>query len=775
MNTAIGNVFIKYNPYTVETIVRFDSLDEKNGEAPKESSKLHYENLRGKRLQEWVDDLPIILEKSGREKTYTISFFGTTLDYEDIKAVSDNSSIITRCEHLKGSDPEEKLIHLKELFEDAKKLGFESIDSYGEEIDKIFKTPFEAYVVATMSAGKSTLINSLLGQKLMPSTNRACTATITRILNTDNNQFSARAYGENRTVLCKTVSELTYDEMVSLNSDKSITDIDVEGNIPFVNSDGMPFLIVDTPGPNNSRNTNHKALTMRKIESGEQSLIIFLIDATQDSTDSEKAFLDNIAEAMKKGGKMSRDRFLFVFNKLDNYLEEPWNIEGLLSDKRRDLEELGIRDARIYPVSANMALTSKIGFGRISPNLKKKYVATAEAMVEEERLHLETPVSGINSHIPVSARIKLKDALSDAIVRSDLETQALIHSGVPSLEFAIKEYLDKYAHAMKVGEAAEKLRSSFNCAGEIAKLENIITTDSKKREEIIEAIAILEKEINSGNQGKIYEERLNKQIDDALLRVKSEISELQRETSAKVNKYNDEQKENMISPYTAEITFKRWKGIFENTSNKLRNDLSALLNKGVKDNAEEFLNEYRRSIEMIMPKDEVGTLPFNPLNLLGGTMTIDTVISDFTVEKKKEARVITGVKKEKNPEREGFFGFFKFGSPWYIEVPVYETRYTTKKYVKWEEFAQKVIGQVREAITKDCVDAKNQARINSENMVNAFKYKFKALNNKILEKTNDLIRMSDNDGELKERIAHNEHVKKSIEEFQIRLNEILEI
>lgn len=37
-------------------------------------------------------------------------------------------------------------------------------------------------VVATMSAGKSTLINALLRQKLMPAKQEACTATITEIM-----------------------------------------------------------------------------------------------------------------------------------------------------------------------------------------------------------------------------------------------------------------------------------------------------------------------------------------------------------------------------------------------------------------------------------------------------------------------------------------------------------------------------------------------------------------------------------------------------------------
>ena len=51
------------------------------------------------------------------------------------------------------------------------------------EIDKREFTNVEVFAIATMSAGKSTLINALLSKKLLPSSNEACTATITKIIN----------------------------------------------------------------------------------------------------------------------------------------------------------------------------------------------------------------------------------------------------------------------------------------------------------------------------------------------------------------------------------------------------------------------------------------------------------------------------------------------------------------------------------------------------------------------------------------------------------------
>ena len=60
--------------------------------------------------------------------------------------------------------------------------------------------------------------------------------------------------------------------------------------------------------------------------------------------------------------------------------------------------------------------------------------------------------------------------LEQAIESNDIKTIALMHSGVPALEQAISEYLEKYAYPMKIAEAIEefkdiidekKMRNSF--------------------------------------------------------------------------------------------------------------------------------------------------------------------------------------------------------------------------------------------------------------------------------------------------------------------------
>ena len=73
-------------------------------------------------------------------------------------------------------------------------------------MENMEKLIFEVVVVATMSAGKSTVINALIGKELLHSANEATTATITRIHDKDDLPFfSGNAYGYSQNLLQKPI------------------------------------------------------------------------------------------------------------------------------------------------------------------------------------------------------------------------------------------------------------------------------------------------------------------------------------------------------------------------------------------------------------------------------------------------------------------------------------------------------------------------------------------------------------------------------------------
>ena len=74
-------VFIKYNPYSLETELTVD------GKKLAQNSLIGERIAPGSRLQEWIEDFPSILVDEYNDTHFDIVFHGTLMDYEDLAEV----------------------------------------------------------------------------------------------------------------------------------------------------------------------------------------------------------------------------------------------------------------------------------------------------------------------------------------------------------------------------------------------------------------------------------------------------------------------------------------------------------------------------------------------------------------------------------------------------------------------------------------------------------------------------------------------------------------
>lgn len=332
-------VFIKYNPYRVTTEILID------GKKIKNNSQL---NRPDQRLQEWVDHLPEILCEECGTRKFEIEFQGTTLDYEDVLAVAQEAKkqdIEISVKHIPAKEAKDKEKVIDGIFEEIKKGPFEEFRD--PDLDRAFRlaksSDFEVNVVATMSAGKSTLINSLLGQKLMPARQEACTATITEIKDNDQESFNAQVFDKDGNQIEQQFN-LTYAVMERLNANPDVARIHIEGDIPFVKAkDDVALVLVDTPGPNNARDPEHRAATFRMLSESSKTLVLYIMNATQLAVDDDNNLLSHVAESMKVGGKQSRDRFIFVLNKLDDFKKGEDSVESAIKKVRDILQTMALK------------------------------------------------------------------------------------------------------------------------------------------------------------------------------------------------------------------------------------------------------------------------------------------------------------------------------------------------------------------------------------------------------------------------------------------------
>ena len=496
-------IFIKYNPYQVKTEILID------GNVPKKNSRF---NFGDRRLQEWVDDLPDILFEECSTRDFEITFHGTIPDYEDIVAMADEAkakNINIKLEHIPAKEVKDKEAGIQEIFKMIQEGPFEELKK--PDVVRTFElansSDFEVNVVATMSAGKSTLINSLLGQRLMPAKQEACTATITEIKDNDSDHFEAQVYDKDGNLI-ESHDNLTYSIMERLNSNPSVSRIRTEGDIPFVNADDVSLVLVDTPGPNNSRDPEHRAATYRMLSESSKTVVLYIMNATQLAVDDDNNLLAHVADSMKVGGKQSRDRFIFVVNKLDDFKKGEDSIDAALQKVKDYLADNGIENPNIYPTSALTALNIRTILAE-SDDDDDDDVYEAKGKVRKfnrnEEMHFEK-----YAPLPASVRGQIANRLDEAVSNGDVNEQALIHSGVVSVEEAIRMYVRKYAKTAKIKNIVDTFITRIESAHTFETTRQQIAQNEEQKKAIVERIDAIEAKLKSGEEAKKFKGQIEK-------------------------------------------------------------------------------------------------------------------------------------------------------------------------------------------------------------------------------------------------------------------------
>lgn len=212
-------------------------------------------------------------------------------------------------------------------------------------------------VIAPMSAGKSTFINALIGQEILPSANMATTATITRIYNQDHlPHFLGRAYSVSGECI-REEANLTDDIVCAWNADPNISRIDISGNIESLYNTEYNIVVYDTPGPNNSQDKSHEDLTMEVINNGNYGVILYVLNATQLGTNDDFTLLEHVAQVLQKD---KHKRIIFILNKADCLDEEKGeSIDQVIYRTVKYLIQIGFKRPTIIPTSAYLAFIIK--------------------------------------------------------------------------------------------------------------------------------------------------------------------------------------------------------------------------------------------------------------------------------------------------------------------------------------------------------------------------------------------------------------------------------
>ena len=618
---------IKYNPYCISTEFAIDGVQ------PKMDSSL---NVGNSRLQEWAELLPNWLVMEFGDKDWDVQFTGTEDDYADLQAgfSQSNNGIHVNFSIARMPDVAEAEAAIETIFNEIQNGPIQELKSQEirDAFDKAKNQEFEINVVATMSSGKSTLINSLLGSEQMPSANEATTATIVRITDVDGaRSFKAKAYSP-EDELVKTLDEVTLEDTQEMNKDDNISLIEMEGPIPFVSASGMKLVLIDTPGPNNARNKQHEEMTYRMIANSDKSMVLFVMNAQQIGINDEKMLLDYVCNCMKKGGKQSKDRFLFVINKINCFDPQPKHdgpgcIRRVLEGVKKDLEDRGIRNPNIFPVAALPALQLREKSRR--PHSLNEFKDYSEDF-EEMRFDQYNDYS----HLPVSIQRGLEEDKKNASPDELVE----IYTGIVSLEEAIKLYVKKYARTTKVMDLVLAFNSKLEELSAEASLREALHKNQAVKAEMERQIVQVRKNIETARNAQTFSAKVDKL--DLVSGAQREITQLFNGLRTDISKMMAG-RDTMVELSKAKMQCVDIEKRSQSIQTQLKVQVEKIVVDTYKNTVESIISEYKKYLKDLNMGSEGDKLHLNPLKLVASEVSgldINTLIGAHS-EVKNETEV----------------------------------------------------------------------------------------------------------------------------------------
>lgn len=760
-------VFIKYNPYNLETELTVD------GNRLAQNSKIGEKIQPGSRLQEWIEDLPRDLIEEYNDNDFDIVFHGTLLDFEDLTEVFtrayERGELTAKLDRIPAKETSDKEALIDEVFNEIQDGPFDELRDV--EIIGAFRhaksSDFEVCVVATMSAGKSTLINSMLGSKLMPSKQEACTAIITRIKDTEGTgSWQAEVYSKDGHLM-ETHENLTYKDMERLNGDENVSVIKVAGDIPFVSSEDMSLVLIDTPGPNNSRDPEHKKVQSEFLNKSSKSLVLYIMEGTFGS-DDDNALLQRVADSMKVGGKQSKDRFIFVVNKMDDRKKEDGDTSQTLDRIRAYLKGHGISNPNLFPAAALPALNIRLiqSGADIDEDTLDETEMKVRKLNRNETLHFETYAA-----LPASIRGDINMQLAEAEKNGDVDSEALIHTGVVSIEAAIRQYVQKYAKTAKIKNIVDTFMHKLVELDCEERTKNELAKNREDGRRIAEQIALVRRKIDDAKSAKKFKDA----VDDAVIKAgedaQSVINEIIQKYQTRLTQRIDSVRGEELDMSEVDHEVERLARFAKKLEPDFQADLDELIRNNLIATSNALLKQYKEKLASLTDEVDARTLSgisIEPMKLMAASIAD---ADDFSISKLvKEKEVADGKEWVPNTDKKWYKPW-----TWFQESGHYRTKYKQVKYVLGKELAEEFFSPIQELLFENGESARQYAVKQSNRIAAAFNKEFKRLDDVLKGKLKQLESYASDSEKAEQRIKETEANLNWLSTITQKVTSILEI
>lgn len=216
---------------------------------------------------------------------------------------------------------------------------------------------FDVLVVATMSAGKSSLINALIGHELLHAANEATTACVTSVehwLNEKNIYGICYSHSDHE---LERETHISPKQVRAWNDNPQIKKIRLVGKYKINPRPASGLILHDTPGANNSQEDRHAKVMLEAVRTIPFKMLLYVLNASQLGTRDDRALLELLRKEL---AQRPCHQVVFILNKVD--LLDPERGEDIatcIQNAQAYLEVIGFSRPIIVPAIADAALYAR--------------------------------------------------------------------------------------------------------------------------------------------------------------------------------------------------------------------------------------------------------------------------------------------------------------------------------------------------------------------------------------------------------------------------------
>ena len=557
-----NQVKIIYNPYQKTIRYRYRSAPNQAwGDLYRGSelfSELKYQQGSLQNYAEEIIDY-ILKDCCTDGRGVDLFFSGTDADWEDLKEIVRRMDVKQQICCCDGGgrmiSSEAALEKIDEIFKGLAE-DFADDPEIKADLDKYLdasRSGVVLVVAGAYSTGKSSFINALIGEELLPTASKPTTAKIFKVTSLPQGTWSDTVirfqyggqsvqicfnqdgyYLEDSAFLpdlelkrrldaalrdvrpspayvCRLISVLNeFNSQKNGTADHLISDW-IEIDTPFVGStlplDRYQFTICDTPGPNAAERKEHKEAMEKALEGQTNGLPLLLTEPDNMSDTIVKELWKQLSgiEALDTSNTM------IVVNKADE------KIRKVLVDNLEEKPSFSSQNNVFF-------LSSIVGLGAKKPDMEQCVDENISYIFEEKKLNFtsneKTRLFPIDK-LPDYRLQPICEAGEKANEGEDMQQRLLHNSGLWAVENEISRFAEKYAAYNKSQQAQTYLSSAVRTLKDRAErkkaekaelLAQIVAKMSEKEQELVHALEA-EKEKRVQDDPVEYEKQMRAQIE----------------------------------------------------------------------------------------------------------------------------------------------------------------------------------------------------------------------------------------------------------------------